>query len=300
MSGSLWRHRDFLRLWAGDTLSQVGTQITVLALPLLAIKVLDADAFEVGLLTTFEFLAFLLIGLPAGAWVDRLRRRDVLVAADLGRAVLFGSIPLAWWLDVLTLPQVYAVALLGGVCTVFFDVAYQSYLPHLVGRDHLVEGNAKLQGTQSVAQVAGPALGGVLVQALTAPYAVLLDALSFLWSAAWVGSIASREPVPQRPPERHLLREVRRGPVLRPRQPAAASHRRVHRHRQPLLHHRADRLRGAARRPGRAEPLRRHHRAAVQHARGRRAARRAGGRAASPPWWGRARRSGSRRRCRGR
>lgn len=205
------RHRDFRRLWAADALSQVGTQVTVIALPLLAIKVLDADAFEVGLLTTFEFLAFLLIGLPAGAWVDRVRRRNVLMGTDLLRALLFGSLPLAWWLDVLTLPQVYLVALLAGGCTVFFDVAYQSYLPHLVGRDNLVEGNAKLQGTQSVAQVAGPALGGILVQALTAPYAILLDAVSFLWSAAWIGSISSREAKPERVPDRHLGREVREG-----------------------------------------------------------------------------------------
>ena len=133
---------------------------------------LDAGPFEVGLLTTFEFLAFLLVGLPAGVWVDRMRRRNVLMVADLARALLYGSLPLAWALDALTLVQVYAVALVAGVCTVFFDVAYQSYLPHLVGRDNLVEGNAKLQGTQSVAQVAGPTVGGVLVQALTAPYAI--------------------------------------------------------------------------------------------------------------------------------
>ncbi|CAA9275294.1 MAG: Uncharacterized MFS-type transporter, partial [uncultured Corynebacteriales bacterium] len=208
---SLVHHPDFRRLWAADALSQVGTQITAIALPLLAIKVLDAGAFEVGLLTTFEFLAFLLIGLPAGAWVDRMRRRNVLVVADLGRAVLFGSLPLAWWLDLLTLWQVYLVALLTGACTVFFDVAYQSYLPHLVGREHLVEGNAKLQGTQSVAQVAGPTAGGLLVQALTAPYAILLDAVSFLWSALWVASIRTREPRPERVAGRNLVREVREG-----------------------------------------------------------------------------------------
>ena len=208
---SLVRHPDFRRLWAADALSQFGTQISAIALPLLVIKVLDAGAFEVGLLTTFEFLAFLLLGLPAGAWVDRVRRRNVLVAADLGRALLLGSLPLAWWLGALSLWQVYLVALLTGVCTVFFDVAYQSYLPHLVGRDHLVEGNAKLQGTQSVAQVAGPTAGGLLVQSLTAPYAILLDAVSFLWSAAWVATIRSREPKPERVPDRNLVREVREG-----------------------------------------------------------------------------------------
>jgi len=210
-ASSLLHHRDFVRLWAGDTVSQFGTMITMLALPLLVVKVLGATPFEVGLLTTFETLAFLLVGLPAGAWVDRVRRRNVLIVGDVLRALLLGSLPLAAWLGVLTLPQVYAVALVVGVSTVFFDVAYQSYLPHLVGRAHLVEGNAKLQASQSVAQVAGPSVGGLLVQALTAPYAILLDALSFLWSAAWIGAIRKREPVPERAADRHLLREVREG-----------------------------------------------------------------------------------------
>ena len=211
MQTTLLRHADFRRLWAADALSQVGTQVTAIALPLLLIKVLDAGPFEVGLLTTFEFLAFLVVGLPAGVWVDRMRRRNVLMTADLARALLYGSLPLAWAFDALTLVQVYAVSLVAGACTVFFDVAYQSYLPHLVGRDNLVEGNAKLQGTQSVAQVAGPAVGGVLVQALTAPYAILVDALSYLWSAVWVGSIRSREARPERAPDRHLGREMREG-----------------------------------------------------------------------------------------
>jgi MFS family permease len=208
---SLWHHRDFLRLWAGDTISQLGTMITMLAMPLLAIKVLHASPFEVGLLTTCETLAFLLVGLPAGAWVDRMRRRNVLIAGDLARAVLLGSLPLAAWLHVLTLLQVYVVTLLVGVCTVFFDVAYQSYLPHLVGREHLVEGNAKLQASQSVSQVAGPSVGGFLVQALTAPYAILLDAASYLWSASWIVAIRKREPRPENGGERHLVAEVREG-----------------------------------------------------------------------------------------
>jgi MFS family permease len=210
-AASLWHHRDFLRLWAGDTVSQFGTMVTLLALPLLAVKVLHATPFQVGLLTTCETLAFLLVGLPAGAWVDRLRRRNVLIIGDLLRALLLGSLPLAAFLDVLTLPQVYAVALAAGVCTVFFDVAYQSYLPHLVGRDHLVEGNAKLQASQSVSQLAGPSAGGLLVQWLTAPYAILVDAVSYLWSAGWVLAIRSREPTPSPDAERHLWREVGEG-----------------------------------------------------------------------------------------
>ena len=211
MPGSLLRHRDFRLLWAGDTISQFGTQVTVLALPLLAVTTLHASPFEVGLLTTFEFASFLLVGLPAGAWVDRMRRRDVLIAGDIGRALLLGSLPLAAWFDALSLPQLYAVALGTGLLTVFFDVAYQSYLPHLVGREHLVEGNAKLQASQSVSVVAGPTIGGFLVQALTAPYAVLVDAASFLWSAGCVGAIRAREPRPERAPDRHLGREIAEG-----------------------------------------------------------------------------------------
>src|SRR5215207_3595515 len=208
---SLWHHRDFIRLWTGDSISQIGAMVSLIALPLLAIKVLDATPFEVGLLTTAETAAFLLVGLPAGAWVDRVRRRNVLIVGDIGRAVLLGSLPLAWYLDLLTLAQLYAVALFTGVLTVFFDVAYQSYLPSLVGRGHLVEGNAKLEASRAVAQIAGPSVGGVLVQWLTAPYAVLVDAASYLWSAVWVAAIRNREPKPERAPDRHLGREIREG-----------------------------------------------------------------------------------------
>lgn len=204
-------HRDFRLLWAGDAISQFGTMVTLLALPLLAVRTLHASEFEVGVLTTFETLGFLLVGLPAGAWVDRMRRREVMVTADIGRAVLLASLPLAAFYDALTLSQLYAVALAHGVLTVFFDVSYQSYLPSLVGRDHLVEANSKLQGTQSVAQLAGPTTGGLLVQALTAPYALLLNVFSLLWSASCLRTIAYSEPVPQPSAKRDLRREIQEG-----------------------------------------------------------------------------------------
>jgi predicted MFS family arabinose efflux permease len=120
-------------------------------------------------------------------------------------------VPIAHWLGVLTMEQLYAVALLAGICTVFFDVAYQSYLPQLVEREQLVDGNAKLQATESVSQIAGPSLGGVLIQVLTAPYAVLLDAVSFLWSAYWVAAITTRPPKAERQPDRNLRREIGEG-----------------------------------------------------------------------------------------
>src|SRR5690348_7771631 len=207
----LWHHLDFRRLWIGETVSQFGTFISQLALPLVAILVVHATTFEVGLLTTFEMLAFLVVGLPAGAWVDRMRYRWVLIVNDVIRALALASIPLAQGLGVLTIGQLYAVALLTGVSTVFFDVAYQSYLPQLVDRSALVEGNAKLQASESVSQIAGPGVGGLLIQALTAPYAVLVDAASFLWSAAWVGAIRQRPPRPLRKPDRSLRREVAQG-----------------------------------------------------------------------------------------
>jgi len=135
---SLWRHPDFLRLWTGETISQFGTQVTLLGLPLIAVLLLKANAFQVGLLGTVEFLPFILFGLPAGAWVDRLRRRPILIVGDVGRALSLGSIPIVYEIGHLTLLQLYVVAFVNGVLTVFFDGAYQSYLPALVDRDQLV------------------------------------------------------------------------------------------------------------------------------------------------------------------
>jgi MFS family permease len=210
-SGGLWHHLDFRRLWIGETVSQLGGMVSMIALPLVAILVLHATTFEVGLLETFQFLAFLLVGLPAGAWVDRMRFRAVLIVNDLVRAVALASIPVAHALGVLTMGQMYVVALVTGLSTVFFDVAYQSYLPALVDRAALVEGNSKLQASESLSQIAGPGLGGLLVQVFTAPYAVLLDAVSFLWSAAWVGAIKARPPKPARKADRNLGREIGEG-----------------------------------------------------------------------------------------
>jgi MFS family permease len=196
----LWRHRDFRLLWAGQSISELGSQVSSLAIPLLAIDRLHAGAFAIGLLTTMSTLPFLLVGLPAGAWIDRIRRRPVLIAADVGRAVVLGSVPAAWALSILTMAQLYLVSLLAGILTVFFDVAYQSYLPALVTREQLTEGNAKLAGSMAVAQVAGPATAGGLVQALGAATAVLSDAASFVVS--FLSLIAIRAPE-SRPPSRN-------------------------------------------------------------------------------------------------
>jgi MFS family permease len=207
----LWQHRDFRRLWIGETVSQFGTMVSGLALPLMAILVLHASTFQVGALTAAEYAAFALVGLPAGALVDRLPMRPVMVVCDLVRLAAMASIPLCAVLGVLSIGQLFAVAFVGGTATVFFDVAYMSYLPHLVDRTALVEGNAKMQASESVSQIAGPALGGALIQALTAPYAILIDAASFGWSAIWLATFRTRQLRPARQPDRHLGREIVEG-----------------------------------------------------------------------------------------
>jgi MFS family permease len=194
--GGLCRHRDFLKLWSAETISQFGTAITGLALPLVAIIVLHASAFEVAALATIEFAPFILFSLPAGVWVDRLRRRPILIAGDVGRAVLLASIPVAYFADALTIWQLYIVGFLVGTLTVFFDVAYQSYLPSLVERSDLVEGNSKLEISRSAAQIAGPGFAGAIIGLLTAPYAILLDAVSFFGSALFLFRIRKEEADP--------------------------------------------------------------------------------------------------------
>lgn len=195
--GGLWRHPDFLKLWAGETISMFGSTIDDIAFPLVAILVLDATTFEVAAMGTVLFLPFILFTLPAGVWVDRLPRRPVLIIGDFGRAALYATIPIAYVADVLTLWELYLVGFLVGVFQVFFDVAYMSYLPSLVDRDQIIEGNSKLQVSQSAAQISGPGLGGLLVEALTAPYAVLIDALSFVASGLFILGIRKPEERPE-------------------------------------------------------------------------------------------------------
>jgi predicted MFS family arabinose efflux permease len=208
---ALWGHHDFRRLWIGDTISQFGSSIGITVIPLLAAGVLNATPFEMGLLAAASQMAFLLIGLPAGVWVDRMRRKPLMLAMDVARAALLLSVPLAWWLGGLGLPQLIVVSLAVGVCTVFFDVAYQSYLPSLVGRDQLVEGNSKLQASLSVAEVSGPAIGGYVAQFLGAANGVLATGLGYLSSAFFLFRIKAVEPAPERHPDPHLRREVMEG-----------------------------------------------------------------------------------------
>ncbi len=217
----LARDPEFLKLWIGETISDFGDQITLLAIPLTAVIVLKASAFEMGLLAAVAAAPTALFSLPVGVWVDRLPRRRILIAADLGRAAALATVPLAFVVGAVSLPQLYAVAFVAGTLSVFFIVAYQAYLPALVGRERLVDANGKLNASGSLAELAGPSVAGVLVQLFTAPMPVVVDALSFLASVTGVSLIRRPEPALS-PRRRDMVGEVREGmaallghPILR-------------------------------------------------------------------------------------
>lgn len=194
--GGLWQHPGFLKFWVASAISDVGSQVSALALPLIAALTLGATPWQMGLLSAAGSVPALLVGLFAGVWVDRLRRRPLMITADLGRAALLLTIPVASALGLLRIELLYLVALSAGVLTVLFDVTYLAFIPSLVGRDRLVDANSKLEATASVAQVVGPGLGGALVGALGAAYAVLIDALSFVASALFISGVSLAEPAP--------------------------------------------------------------------------------------------------------
>jgi MFS family permease len=204
--------RDFRLLLAGQTTAQLGTQISGVAIPLLAVVSLGATPFEVGVLGAASTIAFALIGLPAGAWLDRIRRRPVLVASDLVRAVLLATIPIAAWFGVLTMAQLLVVSFLVGTARVFFDVGYQSYVPTVTGRDRVLAGNSAMEFLRSGGQVAGPGIGGALVSLAGAANVVVLQAIGFVVSAFTLAGIrAVEEP---RDPDAHvgpLWERVREG-----------------------------------------------------------------------------------------
>jgi MFS family permease len=213
---------QFLKLWAGQTISLFGSEVSQLALPLTAALTLQASAFQMGLLGAIQYSPWILVALFAGAWVDRQRRVPIMMTADLCRAFALGTIPVAAALGVLSIGHLYAAAFVAGVFTVFFEVAYQSFVPFLVGRERLAGSNSKLEFSFSFAQVTGPGLAGALVQAITAPIAIAVDAVSFLASAAWLRGIRAHEPLPQSDGRTGLwhdiaegLRIVARDPLIR-------------------------------------------------------------------------------------
>lgn len=199
-AGGVWRDRDFRAYWAGHTVSQVGTAVTSIALPLVALFELDPSAGEVGLIGAAEFLPYLLLTLPAGALVDRVRRRPLMVGCDLWRAAVLALVPIASVAGFLSLPLLVVVVFAAGAATVFFDVAYLSVLPSLVRREQIVAANGALETSRSAASVVGPGVGGALVGLLRAPAAVAADAASYLVSALCLLAIRAPEPPPTSPP----------------------------------------------------------------------------------------------------
>jgi MFS family permease len=195
-SPSLWRHADFLKLWAAQSVSSVGARITREGLPYAAVMSLGATPAQLGLLAALTRGPAILVGLVGGGFVDRGRRRPILIAADLGRALVLASIPLAAWSHLLSMFQIYLVAALVGAMSVLFDIADHAFLPSLIERDQLIDGNAKLATTDALAEIGGPALYGLLFQFLTAPIAIAVNAGTYVFSAAALGAIRRRETAP--------------------------------------------------------------------------------------------------------
>ncbi len=214
----LLREPVFRRFWIGETISLFGDQVALIALPLAAVLVLDAGATEMGYLTAAALAPNLVFSLHAGAWVDRqANRRRLMIAADLGRAALAMSIPVAYALDALTIWQLYVVAFVTGAFTVLFFVSYNALFVSIVPREQYLEANSLLHGSRALSSVGGPSIGGILVQIVSAPFTLLIDALSFLASAFFLGSISPEEPPPETAARGHLaegVRFIRRTPVL--------------------------------------------------------------------------------------
>lgn len=223
-AGSLWRHADFLRLWTAQAVSAFGSRITRTALPIIAVTTLDQRAGVVALLMAMQLTPGIFVGMFAGGFIDRSRKRRILIASDLFRAVAVGSLTLAWALGYLNIVHVMLVGAAVGAGTALFSITDNTYLPALIGRKQLAEGNAKLESTEAIAEITGPASAGWLIAILGAPLTVVIDAFSYLWSAFMLGQIRSVEakPANQNKPK-HLgedlrigLRVVFRHPIVRP------------------------------------------------------------------------------------
>jgi MFS family permease len=208
---SLAADPNFRRFWAGVTLGQLGAQLGHIALPVVAVQLLAASELELGVLNASATAAFLLVGLPAGAWVDRWAKRRVMIRADIVRAVAISAIPVLWAFDVLAMWHLYVVAAVIGVATVFFDVAYQSVLPFLVRREQVSDANGKLEGVAQVARVAGPAAGGLLLKVVSAPLLFVADAIGYACSALFLARVHDREVPRPRAPEARLRTEIAEG-----------------------------------------------------------------------------------------
>jgi MFS family permease len=222
--GSLWRHADFLRLWAAQAISAYGSRITRTALPIIAIAMLDQSESVIGLLVTLQLAPGVILALFAGGFVDRGNKRKILIAADLIRAVAVASLTLSWVVGLLTVAQVIVVGAIVGGASALFAITDNAYLPALIGRAQLAEGNAKIEATEAIAEITGPASAGVLIAALGAPLAVAIDAVSYVWSAFMLGRIETREAVASELPSTASLSAAMRGSDLRIGMRAVFSH----------------------------------------------------------------------------
>src|SRR5688500_17334642 len=185
MSTTLWHHRDFRRLWAAQAVSAFGSRITRTALPIIAVASLGVAESQIGVLAALQYAPGVLLAVFAGGFVERSRKRPILIAADLLRAALVASIAVAWWAGGLTMAHVIVVGGVVGALSALCVITDRAYLPHLIGKPQLPEGNAKLETTEAIAEIGGPALGGKLIDLIGAPIAMLLDAASYLWSAVF-------------------------------------------------------------------------------------------------------------------
>jgi MFS family permease len=206
----LRENRQFRRFWLGQTVSLLGDQVSLIALPLVAVLTLDANAAQMGYLVAAELAPNLLFSLHAGAWADqRERKRQIMIATDVGRALVIGSIPVAYAFDALTFPHLFVVAFLMGTLSVLFHVSYNPLFVALVPREHFVQGGSIMHGSRAFSYVAGPSIGGLLVQVLTAPVTLLVDACSYVVSALFLRSVEAEEPAPEPPGKGHVVAGVR-------------------------------------------------------------------------------------------
>jgi MFS family permease len=224
LGGNLWANKDFIRLWTSETISQFGTQFSQFSIPVLAVLAFQATSLEMGILIALSFLPFPLLGLFVGVWADRFRKRRIMIVCNLGRMAVLASVPVGYLVGVLSLYQLFAVVFLNGVFTVFFDIAYQSYLPFLVEKEGLLEGNQKLQTSESVSQVVGPTLAGFVYQLVGGALSIVVDVVGYLFSALSLASIRKEEPaVDAEGTPRNFFGEMKEGIVLVFRNPLLAT-----------------------------------------------------------------------------
>ncbi|WP_306231982.1 MFS transporter [Agrococcus beijingensis] len=204
----LWRERGFPAFWAGQGLSQLGAQFAALAMPIVAVSMLQATDAQMGYLNAAETAAFLLVGLPAGAWLDRVRKRNVMIAADLVRVVAVAAVPLLWLANMLEMWHLFVIGAVVGIATVFFDVGYQSFVPVLVRDEHVGPANGALEATAQTMRLGGPAVAGVLLRVVSAPILLAVNAVGFLFSAISLMLVRDDEQVKPKHERQHLVREI--------------------------------------------------------------------------------------------